>query len=309
LRTGERAGGGAPFLGRRAALGDPLGSSVRFVKYHGLGNDFIVLLRDAAPTPDEARRLCARGFSIGADGVMVAGQPRLAEADVAMDLVNSDGSYPEMCGNGIRCLVKHAVDHLGHTANPLRVETPAGIRACAWTLGPDGKVASVRVEMGPARFALEDVPVSGESATELDGGELVVRLDGRPIRGTPVNTGNPHFVIFGSSARERALDIGPRLELHAAFPERANIELAEVVGDAHLRVTVWERGCGLTWACGTGATATAAAAIRRGLMPAGQPIRVTLPGGDLLITVAPDFQAAWMEGPASEAFRGVIEAS
>ncbi|MFO0744876.1 MAG: diaminopimelate epimerase [Myxococcota bacterium] len=274
---------------------------MRFVKYHGLGNDFIVLLdRALIASADLARALCARGFGIGADGVMVAAPARMAGADLAMDLVNSDGSLPEMCGNGIRCFVKYAVDRLGHRQNPLRVETPAGLRACAWTADADGRVATVTVEMGPARF---------------DADELVVDLGDRAFVGTSLNTGNPHYVVFGASqaaaadgpplaARELALRYGPRLEVHPAFPEKANIEMADVAGPDHLRVTVWERGCGLTWACGTGATATAAAAARRGLAPTGRPVRVSLPGGDLAITIAPDFSASWMEGPATEVFEG-----
>ncbi|MCC6624911.1 MAG: diaminopimelate epimerase [Deltaproteobacteria bacterium] len=285
-----------------------MGSNLRFVKYHGLGNDFIVLERPEPPTPEEARRLCARGFSIGADGVMVASPPRVPGAHVAMDLVNSDGSSPEMCGNGIRCFVKYVVDRLGRRDNPCLVETPAGIRACAWTAGPDGRVASVRVEMGPARFAPVEIPCAPAEGA-LDGELLTLSLDGEAFTGTPVNTGNPHFVVFGSAARDLALRVGPRLEVHPAFPERANIELAEVRSPEHVAVTVWERGCGLTWACGTGATATVAAAVRRGLVPAGGRVRVTLPGGDLVITIAPDFSAAWMEGPATEVFVGELPGS
>ena len=307
---------------------------MRFVKYHGLGNDFIVLL----PAPAEAARfrlatgltstlatvLCARGFGIGADGVMVLAPASDAANDCAMELVNSDGSLPEMCGNGIRCLVKFAVDEAGQSAPPLspraretrtlRVETPGGMRACSWTLGPDGRVATVRVAMGPARFAYPIIPVAaaGTPGATSNDGPLTLEAGDRHFVGTAVNTGNPHFVIFGAWGDDRrrvALAYGPALEHHTAFPARANIEFAELRGEDAIEVTVWERGCGLTWACGTGATATAAAAVRAGHAPFERPIRVSLPGGVLAITIEKDFAQTWMEGPATEVFRGDVAIS
>jgi diaminopimelate epimerase len=297
-----------------------LETTLRFVKYHGLGNDFIVLVPPPetgyALTPDVAILLCRRGFSIGADGVMLVSPPSDGvAADVRMDLINSDGSLPEMCGNGIRCLVKHAVDRMGQRANPLRVETPAGVLDCYWTLhpteagGPDDPgsrgVATVKVAMGRPRFTLDEVPVATDHLIVAPP-FVVVPLGDRRIDGVPVNTGNPHFVVFGDASRERALADGPPLELNPAFPSRANIEFTEVVEDNHLRVTVWERGCGLTFACGTGATAATAAAIRAGFISGRGPVAVDLPGGRLAITVDPDFAAAWMEGPAELAFEGDV---
>ncbi len=305
---------------------------MRFVKYHGLGNDFIVLLPEPAAAAGLrlatglngtlAKSLCARGFGIGADGVMVLAPANDAANDCAMELVNSDGSLPEMCGNGIRCLVKFAVDEAGQSAPPLssraretgtlRVETPGGMRACSWTLGPDGRVASVRVAMGPARFGYPVVPLlpaHSPDAPASDSGPIALEAGDRHFVGTPVNTGNPHFVTFGAWGDDRrrvALACGPTLERHAAFPARANIEFAELGRDGAIDVTVWERGCGLTWACGTGATATAAAAVHAGLAPFDRPIRVTLPGGELTITIEKDFVQTWMEGPATEVFRGDI---
>jgi diaminopimelate epimerase len=285
---------------------------MRFVKYHGLGNDFIVLEPQHAVTPGLARRLCARGFSIGADGVMRVMPPRTAEADVTMDLVNSDGSLPEMCGNGIRCLVKHAVDVLGFTRNPLRVDTAAGTLACHWAPDAAGKVAAVKVAMGRPRFLEAEIPLDPRHVRPVGQGLVGLEVEGRELAGLPVNTGNPHFVIFGDASRETALACGPHLELHPAFPLKANIEFAEVIdrgdgaADPLLRVTVWERGCGLTLACGTGATASASAAVRLGLVVAGRPVRVELPGGTLVIEVAPDLAEATMEGPVELAFWGEV---
>lgn len=285
---------------------------MRFVKYHGLGNDFIVLEPDAPLTPELARALCRRGFSIGADGAMRVLPPRRPEADVTMDLVNSDGSIPEMCGNGIRSLVKHAIDVMGFLENPLRVDTPHGVLACRWTPGPDGKVATVRVAMGRPRFGAHDVPLDERHARPAEAGQVEVELDGRAIAGVAVNTGNPHFAIFGDASRETAIALGPLLERHPAFPARANIEFVEILApgsaesDPYLKVTVWERGCGLTHACGTGATAATAAALRLGLIAPERAVHVELPGGELVIRVAPDFSEAMMEGPVAFAFSGTL---
>lgn len=287
---------------------------MRFVKYHGLGNDFIVLDTDQAITADLARRLCARGFSVGADGLMRVAPAEAAGADSKMDLVNSDGSSPEMCGNGIRCLVKHAVDVLGRRSNPLHVETPAGVLACTWTADGAGRVASVRVAMGRPRFSREEIPLEPAHAAHAGDGLIGVEVGGRTFIGLAVNTGNPHFVVFGDASRETALASGPRLETHPAFPLKSNIEFARVVSSGrgaeppNLQVTVWERGCGLTLACGTGATAAASAALRLGLIASGRPVAVDLPGGRLSIEVAPDFAQAFMEGPVELAFHGEVAA-
>jgi diaminopimelate epimerase len=284
---------------------------MEFVKYHGLGNDFIVLvppdggLFDPTVTPERAKALCARGFGVGADGVMWAAPPNSPAALLRMALVNSDGSLPEMCGNGIRCLAKFAVDLLGFRANPLLIETPAGILACRWSADELGQVSMVEVDMSRPTFTPALVPVDLAHAVVAPP-LLTLELDQRRIEGVAVNTGNPHFVIFGDSSRGRALADGPRLETHRAFPLRANIEFARVLARDHLEVTVWERGCGLTWACGTGATAATAAAVRLGHCHPDQPVKVDLPGGSLAITIARDFGYASMSGPATFVFRGEI---
>lgn len=279
-----------------------------FIKYHGLGNDFIILTPDGgedAPslTPERARELCRRGFGVGADGAMTADPPPPGvDAHLTMRLVNSDGSIPEMCGNGIRCFVKYAVDELGRTDNPLRVATPGGVKACRWFSGPDGRVARVEVDMGAPSFERRRVPMQGDG----DALDVEVSTEERAFTATGVNTGNPHMVIFGSSERDLARTFGPTLTAHPLWPEGANVEFTQVIAADHLRVAVWERGCGLTEACGTGATAAAAAAVRHGLARPETPITVSLPGGDLVITVAADFSTARMTGPATEVYRGVL---
>ncbi|MEZ4268044.1 MAG: diaminopimelate epimerase [Myxococcota bacterium] len=278
---------------------------MEFIKYHGLGNDFLVFehgLEGARSlTADEVVAICDRRFGVGADGTVFA-RPS-AVAALRMELLNSDGSTPEMCGNGIRCLVAYAVDHLGFDANPLAVETPAGVLDCAWTREASGRVDTVRVSMGRPTFDRAKIPVAGEG----DALELEVSTPARSFVGTGVGTGNPHYVIFGDARRETAETFGPALERHPIFPRGTNVEFAEVVAPDHIRLTVWERGCGLTMACGTGATATVVAAVRAGHVHADRPVRVTLPGGDLAITVTAALDAAFMEGPAREVFRGRID--
>jgi len=275
-----------------------------FIKYHGLGNDFILLEGGLSGRPEpsaaEVISLCDRRLSIGADGVMLA-RPD-AEADLAMRLINRDGTTPEMCGNGLRCLVKHAVDDLGLTANPIAVATVAGVLSCRWSIGPDGAVDRVEVAMGPPTFERNQIPMAGK------GSAIAIQIDTghHSFTATGVGTGNPHMVLFGDSSAETATTWGPVLTVHPMWPHGTNVEFAEVVTSTHLRVTVWERGCGLTAACGTGATAVAAAAVQLGYSPAETPIVVTLPGGDLVIRVAADFHEAWMEGPAVEVYRGTL---
>ena len=273
-----------------------------FIKYHGLGNDFILVEGGhrgrAEPQTALVKRLCARGSGIGADGLMLAHPSTIA--DLKMTLINSDGSLPEMCGNGLRCLVKHAIDDLAMRAQPLMVETGAGVLACTWTRGSEGHVERVEVAMGSPSFERSDIPMLGEGSSL----ELELTLHGQSLSASGVGTGNPHMVIFGDASLARASTWGPELTHHPLWPKGANVEFVEQVSSTHLKVRVWERGCGLTQACGTGATAAVAAAVRLGHCPADTQIRVTLPGGDLAIRVSADLQQAWMEGPAVEVYRG-----
>ncbi len=275
---------------------------MRFIKYHGLGNDFIIL-RDGHGPPSAvgARALCARGEGVGADGVMRVSPSSVAA--VRMDLVNSDGSTPEMCGNGIRALVKYAVEELGlDPAGPIPVETGAGIRRCFATTDSTGHVTHVRVDMGAPSFERASVPVRGDGLA-LD---VEVRALGERFTATGVHTGNPHMVIFGDASVDSAKRYGPILTHDPQWPAGANVEFAAVRTPTRIDVAVWERGCGLTRACGTGATAVAAAAVQAGLSPAGEPITVALPGGVLTITVEEGFHTAWMEGPVTEVYRAIL---
>jgi diaminopimelate epimerase len=261
-----------------------MGASLRFEKYEGLGNDFILLdARDDAEIPPErATRLCDRRFGVGADGVILVLPPRTPGSDARIRVINADGSIPEMCGNGVRCVALHVAGARGLTRGTLRIETDAGERTCV--LDGDGMVT---VDMGVVRVL----------------GERAVDVEGRPIVLALADAGNPHAVLFGAFARGDVEHLGPRIATHPAFPRGTNVEFACVLGDG-IDLVVWERGVGITMACGTGACATAAVACEKGLATRGKPVAVRLPGGRLDVTVGDDGRTM-MRGPARRVFSGV----
>jgi diaminopimelate epimerase len=279
-----------------------------FSKYHGLGNDFLVVDLRSSPlaasvqTPRTARALCDRRFGVGGDGVLALLPPTADGADVRMRVLNADGSEAEMCGNGIRCVARYLHERdavLGGRAL-LRIETLAGVLPCV--LSGD----SVSVEMGRPRLRRGELPMTGPpDETFID-----AELPGALPRATAVSMGNPHVVLFvpeeGAALRALAERVGPGLEVHHAFPARTNVELARVDDDG-IELVVWERGCGVTLACGTGACATAVAACLTGRATRGQELRVRLLGGDLHITVAPDDAGVSMRGPATFVFDGTAD--
>jgi diaminopimelate epimerase len=275
---------------------------IPFWKVHGLGNDFVLL--DAArgavlPERDQARFLCHRHLGIGADGVLTVLPSEVADA--RMHIYNADGSEPEMCGNGIRCFVKYLVD-AGRVAGPeVRVETGRGVLVCQAHPGTDGRIEAVTVNMGPAEFDRERVPMLGGLGPcvqqEIDAGELKATI-------TAVSMGNPHMVLFKEADLAMARKYGPLLESHPLFPEKVNVNLAEVKSRGEIDLVVYERGCGITQACGTGACASTAAAARADKVDLGREVKVNLPGGSLWVRIEPDYSAVWMRGPAVEVFRG-----
>ena len=257
---------------------------------------------DGLPSPEApwVSRLCRRAEGIGADGILLA-RPS-SEADLRMEILNADGSVPEMCGNGLRCLVKYAVEQLAMQTNPLVVETGAGNLACHWVQDGEGQVARVRVAMGAPRFEREAIPMAGQGPSQ----RVPVRCEDREFEATGVGMGNPHMVIFEQLDQEGLRRWGPLLSAHPLWPQGTNVEFVRVLAANHLQVNVWERGCGLTRACGTGATAAVAAAVHLDHVPADEPVRTTLPGGDLLVTIAGDGSESWLEGPAVEVYRGSL---
>lgn len=257
---------------------------MRFTKLQALGNDFICLDCTERPLPANPDRLAvamaSRRLGVGADGllcVLPGGEGRLR-----MVLYNADGSRAAMCGNGLRCLAAYAWAHgLAEAGVPLAVETDAGPRTLTAVSG------GIRADMG--RPVLEP--------------SLRLEAAGRTWRVTPVSMGNPHAVLFVPRLDDIALEeLGPALERHPAFPGRTNVEVAQAVSPGLLRLRVWERGCGETAACGTGACAVFAAGVRSGL--ACRRCRAELPGGALALSWPAEEGPIYLEGPASAVFEG-----
>jgi diaminopimelate epimerase len=281
---------------------------MRFSKYHGLGNDFVVVdLRGAAPgdtaawqDPAAVRALCDRQFGIGGDGVLAILPATAAGSDARMRVLNADGSEAEMCGNGLRCVV----DYLRRRDPALRrdrlvIDTGAGALACDAT---DGVVT---VDMGRPRLTRGEIPMTGPASERC----VEQPLESAPAgwRVTGVSMGNPHAVIFVDDPDVRGLAArhGPALEVHPWFPRKTNVEIAHVRSPREIDLAVFERGVSaVTNACGTGACATVVAAILTGRAVAGEEVLVHLPGGDLSITVPADLSTVWMRGPAAPVFDG-----
>lgn len=271
-----------------------------FFKYHGLGNDFILLDCRQSSTDIDAefsRWICDRRKGVGADGVLCLLPSNTGLARMVVH--NADGSIAEMCGNGLRCAVKYLVDHSGEKPERVEVETGAGLLSCTPGYGVDG-VAEVELSMGPARLVAPNLPSGATGQPFLD-----APVPGHSgLRGSAVSMGNPHLVLLDQPL-EDAGRLGPGLERHPGFPERANVEFVRVDKDG-LTVVVWERGCGLTQACGTGACAAAVAAVLARRLPADAWLRVTLPGGDLHIRVSSDLSDVRLRGPVAFVFTGVV---
>jgi diaminopimelate epimerase len=273
-----------------------------FHKYHGLGNDFIVLEDfdgQAPKTPDFAIGLCHRRFGIGADGILyISGSEK---ADASMKVLNSDGSEAEMCGNGIRCVAKHLFDMGRVSKKNMRIETLAGIKEIECEVEA-GQVTNVTVAMGAPSLECETIPMKcyGQFVS------LPLDVDGRIIVGTAVSMGNPHFVVFERTSEAIRKELGPKIGEHPMFPRKTNVEFASILA-GHIEVEVYERGAGWTLACGTGACATVVAAVANRLVPAGKEIEVRLPGGSLWINVAERLSSVTMRGPAVRVYRGELQ--
>ena len=271
-----------------------VGEAERGYKYEGLGNDFVLLDRRASGediSPRSARALCDRRRGVGADGVLVLLPSQVATAKMVVH--NADGSVAEMCGNGLRCVVKHLLD--GHPAeDSLAIETGAGVLDSR-VHRREGTVDEVEVELGPARLTAPNLP-PGPGGGPFRG----AKVEGVDFPGTAVNLGNPHLVLLGAPP-EVAREHGPRLEHLPGFPERTNVEAVRRAQEG-LSVWVWERGAGLTDACGTGAGAAVVAAFLAGWVLPDVFVPVELPGGRLAVRVAADLGRTTLRGPARFVF-------
>jgi diaminopimelate epimerase len=286
---------------------------MRFAKYHGLGNDFLVVDLRAAGADEAAAiqaprtviALCDRQFGVGGDGVLAI-LPS-ATADARMRVLNSDGSEAEMCGNGIRCVAKELYERGGLRKPSLAIDTGAGRLVCEIDARGDA-VASVTVAMGTPRLLRGEIPMTGPAGERCIEQPLAAASAIRPV--TCVSMGNPHAIAFVASraeALELARTAGPVIEHHAWFPNRTNVEFAHIKARGEIDLVVWERGCGITLACGTGACATTVAAVVTGRADEGTPVRVNLPGGSLEITVQAGLGGVAMKGPALHVFDGELD--
>jgi diaminopimelate epimerase len=261
---------------------------LEFTKYEGLGNDFIVV--DEEVPRDEAIALCDRHLGVGADGVLITG---IDESGPFMRVINADGSTPQMCGNGLRCVALHLASRVDD--GEFDVATDAGSHRCE--VLEDGRV---RVEMAVPSLSPADLPVESESEVI----DAPWDVDGKEHRVTCVSMGNPHVVLFGVGEERAAL--GPRLESDPRFPERVNVGFADMAGPSEMKLAVYERGVGWTRACGTGACAAAVAAVETGRAERQRSIEVELPGGVLEIVVRERGKRISMTGPARRVFAGTV---
>jgi len=290
--------------------------AVPFTKVEGLGNDFLVVdLRPgrqaagASPSPEDpaiVRALCDRRFGVGGDGVLAI-LPS-SKGDARMRVLNADGSEAEMCGNGIRCVAKLLYETDPALRRPsLNIETGAGVLTCALDVD-GGKVRSVAVEMGRPRLTRDEIPLRPGGQTRALRETISAR--GRTFQFTAVSMGNPHAVIFvddSAPLHVLAEEFGPLFEIAERFPNRTNVEFAHVRG-REIDLVVWERGSGITMACGTGACATVVAAGLEERLAPGVETPVHLPGGTLNIVVDKDYGSVRMRGPARIVFEASIDA-
>ncbi len=274
-----------------------------FSKYHGTGNDFILV--DGIKYPEEPswwhretiKKLCDRHFGVGADGLIVLLPSQ--DCDYRMKYFNSDGNEAEMCGNGLRCLALFIRDQGYSVGDPMTIQTLAGEVAVELLAGE-----RVRVGMPAVNFQRKWIPMRGE-------GECIqeeIKLDRKTsLRITALSIGNPHVILFGEYSDEQVRSLGPLIENHNLFPQKTNVHFVQVEGSNRIHMKIWERGSGVTLACGSGAVAAVAAAIAGGLLPFEANIRVQQPGGELIVSIADGYRESSLEGEAVYVYHGVVE--
>lgn len=295
---------------------------MRFVKMHGLGNDYVLIdgfhqtVHDPAAL---ARRISDRHFGVGSDGLILVLPPDPGvDAHVRMRMFNADGSEAEMCGNGIRCVCKLAYDHnltpSIRQAQPMRIQTGRGVLSLTYSLDAHGKVNQVTVDMGPPVLEPQQIPVNLKVDRIIDyplagifhwpaalqNWEKQAALDGGL---TCLSMGNPHAIFFCRNLQAVPLEtLGPLIETHPIFPRRTNVHFVTVHSPSELTMRTWERGSGITLACGTGASAVCVAGVLTGRSQ--RRVLIHLPGGDLQLFWNPQDQHVYLTGPAVEVFQG-----
>jgi len=293
-------------------------TAIPFTKMHGIGNDYVYVdgfetfIRDPAKL---ARVISDRHYGVGSDGLILILPPeRGVEADVRMRMFNADGSESAMCGNGVRCVCKYAHDHGRSRRSPMRVQTGAGVLTLEYGLGAGGTVESVCVDMGAPILEIQQIPaIESRLPSVLEllrsfdlGGALIDEIsDPSDLTAIGlVSMGNPHLVLLVQDVSRIPLEtIGPALEHHPAFPQRINVHVASAHSPLEISMRTWERGAGITLACGTGSAAVCVTAARRGLT--NREVLVHLPGGDLQLEWDARDDHVRMTGPATEVYRGL----
>ena len=273
---------------------------IRFTKMQGLGNDYIYVNVMEYPILNPEKfsiRWSDRRKGIGSDGLIMIGKSAIA--DFSMRIFNADGSEARMCGNGARCVGKYLYEKGLTAKTEIKLDTLSGIKVLTLNLGPDGKVSTVTVNMGqgvPLKVNHGDGTLVGEKLNVGEGPTICSAID----------MGNPHLVMFVKDAEKAHVsEVGPFMEHNAMFPDRANIEFAQVLDRKHIRMRVWERGSGITFACGTGACATAVASAMQGYTDA-DGCEVIMDGGRLTVSWNPDTKEVLMIGGAEFVFEGTV---
>lgn len=282
---------------------------MKFTKMHGCGNDYVYVNGfeehiDAEQKPELVRRLSDRHFGIGGDGVIFINPGKTAEFE--MEMYNADGTRAQMCGNGIRCVAKYVYDYRLTDKTSITIESFGKVKYLELTLGNDGKVATVRVNMGAPILTAADVPVISDNEQVID--EDIV-VNGRNYKMTCVSMGNPHAVVFVDDVADQkdfAIEqIGPYFENHERFPERTNTEFVRIIDKNNVQMRVWERGTGETLACGTGCCATTVACVLNGLTDT--KVNVHVLGGEILCEWNREENLVYMTGPATTVYEGNVE--
>lgn len=278
---------------------------LKFTKMHGIGNDYIYFngFTQSIDDPEKlSKTVSDRHFGIGGDGIIIICPSEIADAQ--MKMYNADGSQGKMCGNAIRCVGKYIYDNgiVSKDRTEVKIETLSGVKTLKLFV-ENGEAKGALVDMGKAILKAEDIPVIYDSDTVIN---KPLDVDGKIYDVTCVSMGNPHCVVFLDNVKNLELEkIGPSFEFNKAFPDRINTEFAKVIDENTIEMRVWERGSGETWACGTGACATAVAAVENGFCKKGEDITLRLRGGELTIKYTDE--TVFMTGPATKVFDGEIE--
>jgi len=279
-------------------------NNIDFVKMHGTGNDFIMLNRlddKISISLKIARELCDRHTGIGGDGLIFILPAENKNNDYKMRIFNSDGSEAEMCGNGIRCFTHYLISENITDKKKLKIETKAGLIKPE-IIKTEGNSSLVRVNMGRPQFEPDKIPALIKSNINYIH-DYKLNIDNNIFKINCVSMGNPHTIIFTNNIKDINLNKwGKKIENHPMFPEKTNVEFVEIYDNTRIKVRVWERGAGITLACGTGACATVASGIKNNLLD--KKVTVHLPGGDLFIDWSGD--NIYMTGPARSIFKGKI---